>query len=192
MTSPKASISKPSKKPKFTIIPPKQLFIDLTNEDTITPSPKLHELTPSAPNAPSKTISTKDTSSSSLDYTLFTKKKDSNLIIVQIYVDNIIFGSTCQEICNDFAKSMLDEFEMSYVPEEDLEEDDDEDTEEDPADYPTDRGDDGDDKDESSDDDEDDDVDIEGDEEEEEHPAPADSTGVGYHLHNLSYVVKMD
>ncbi|GKG31149.1 hypothetical protein Tco_0423637 [Tanacetum coccineum] len=34
MASPKASISKPSKKPKFTIMPPKQLFIDLTNKDT--------------------------------------------------------------------------------------------------------------------------------------------------------------
>ncbi|GJZ59065.1 retrovirus-related pol polyprotein from transposon TNT 1-94 [Tanacetum coccineum] len=117
MASPKASISKPSKKPKFTIIPPKQLFIDLTNEDTITPSPKLHESSPSAPNAPSKTPSTKDTSSSSIDYTLFTKKKDSNLIIVQIYVDDIIFGSTCQEMCDDFAKIMHDEFEMSMMGE---------------------------------------------------------------------------
>ncbi|GJZ74256.1 hypothetical protein Tco_0638402 [Tanacetum coccineum] len=69
MASPKASISKPSKKPKFTIIPPKQLFIDLTNEDAITPSPKLQESSPSAPNAPSKTPSTKDTLSSSIDYT---------------------------------------------------------------------------------------------------------------------------
>ncbi|GKD34841.1 hypothetical protein Tco_1250350 [Tanacetum coccineum] len=69
MASPKASISKPSKKPKITIIPPKQLFIDLINEDTITPSPKLQESSPSAPNAPSKTPSTKDTSSSSIDYT---------------------------------------------------------------------------------------------------------------------------
>ncbi|GKB78587.1 hypothetical protein Tco_0945482 [Tanacetum coccineum] len=69
MASPKASISKPSKKPKFTIIPPKQLFIDLTNEDTLTPSPKLQESSPSAPNAPSKTPSTKDTSSPLVDYT---------------------------------------------------------------------------------------------------------------------------
>ncbi|GJW08614.1 hypothetical protein Tco_1571037 [Tanacetum coccineum] len=69
MASPKAYISKPLKKPKFTIIPPKQLFIDLTNEDTITPSPKLQESSPSAPNAPSKTPSTKDTSSYSIDYT---------------------------------------------------------------------------------------------------------------------------
>ncbi|GKA17355.1 hypothetical protein Tco_0697192 [Tanacetum coccineum] len=45
-------------------------FLDLTNEDTINPSPKLHESSPSAPNAPSETPSTKDTSSSSIDYTL--------------------------------------------------------------------------------------------------------------------------
>ncbi|GJX02484.1 retrovirus-related pol polyprotein from transposon TNT 1-94 [Tanacetum coccineum] len=48
-----------------------------------------------------------------VDNTLFTKKKDSNLIIVQIYVDDIIFGSTCQEMCDDFAKIMHDEFEMN-------------------------------------------------------------------------------
>ncbi|GJX23610.1 retrovirus-related pol polyprotein from transposon TNT 1-94 [Tanacetum coccineum] len=48
-----------------------------------------------------------------VDNTIFTKKKNSNLIIVQIYVDDIIFGSTCQELCDDFAKIMQDEFEMS-------------------------------------------------------------------------------
>nr|GEY75866.1 hypothetical protein [Tanacetum cinerariifolium] len=47
-----------------------------------------------------------------VDNTLFNKKKDPNLIIVQIYVDDIIFGSTCQEMCDDFAKIMHDEFEM--------------------------------------------------------------------------------
>ncbi|GJR61743.1 retrovirus-related pol polyprotein from transposon TNT 1-94 [Tanacetum coccineum] len=52
-----------------------------------------------------------------VDNTLFTKKKSSNLIIVQIYVNDIIFGSTCQEICDDFAKIMHDEFEMSMMGE---------------------------------------------------------------------------
>ncbi|GJS74554.1 retrovirus-related pol polyprotein from transposon TNT 1-94 [Tanacetum coccineum] len=52
-----------------------------------------------------------------VDNTLFTKKKDPNLIIVQIYVDDIIFGSTCQEMCDDFAKIMHDEFEMSMMGE---------------------------------------------------------------------------
>ncbi|GJU23856.1 retrovirus-related pol polyprotein from transposon TNT 1-94 [Tanacetum coccineum] len=52
-----------------------------------------------------------------VDNTLFTKKKSSNLIIVQIYVDDIIFGSTCQDMCDDFAKIMHDEFEMSMMGE---------------------------------------------------------------------------
>ncbi|GJY14771.1 retrovirus-related pol polyprotein from transposon TNT 1-94, partial [Tanacetum coccineum] len=52
-----------------------------------------------------------------VDNTLFTKKKSSNLIIVQIYVDDIIFGSTCQDICDEFAKIMHDEFEMSIMGE---------------------------------------------------------------------------
>ncbi|GJS90953.1 retrovirus-related pol polyprotein from transposon TNT 1-94 [Tanacetum coccineum] len=43
-----------------------------------------------------------------VDNTLFTKKKSSNLIIVQIYVDDIIFGSTCQDMCDEFAKIMHD------------------------------------------------------------------------------------
>ncbi|GKB72768.1 retrovirus-related pol polyprotein from transposon TNT 1-94 [Tanacetum coccineum] len=50
-----------------------------------------------------------------VDNTLFTKKKNSNLIIVQIYVDDIIFGSTCQELCDDFAKIMHDEFEIKML-----------------------------------------------------------------------------
>ncbi|GKA89906.1 retrovirus-related pol polyprotein from transposon TNT 1-94 [Tanacetum coccineum] len=52
-----------------------------------------------------------------VDNTLFTKKKSLNLIIVQIYVDDIIFGSTCQDMCDEFAKIMHDEFEMSMMGE---------------------------------------------------------------------------
>ncbi|GJY00364.1 retrovirus-related pol polyprotein from transposon TNT 1-94 [Tanacetum coccineum] len=52
-----------------------------------------------------------------VDNTLFTKKSKSHLIIVQIYVDDIIFGSTCQYLCDDFAKIMHDEFEMSMMGE---------------------------------------------------------------------------
>ncbi|GJT70408.1 hypothetical protein Tco_1029694 [Tanacetum coccineum] len=42
--------------------------VDLTQDYTKTPSPKLQISSPSAPNAPSKTLSTKDTSSSSIYY----------------------------------------------------------------------------------------------------------------------------
>ncbi|GJS40871.1 hypothetical protein Tco_0565914 [Tanacetum coccineum] len=68
MASTRASISKASKRPKINIIPSKQLFMNLTQDDTKTPSPKHQLQSPSAPNAPSKTPSTKDTSSSSIDY----------------------------------------------------------------------------------------------------------------------------
>ncbi|GJW07559.1 hypothetical protein Tco_1569982 [Tanacetum coccineum] len=68
MASTRASISKASKRPKINIIPPKQLFMDLTHDNTKTPSPTLQLSSSSAPNAPSKTPSTKDTSSSSIDY----------------------------------------------------------------------------------------------------------------------------
>nr|GEV61297.1 retrovirus-related Pol polyprotein from transposon TNT 1-94 [Tanacetum cinerariifolium] len=52
-----------------------------------------------------------------VDNTPFTKKKDPNLFIVQIYVDDIIFESTCQEMCDDFAKIMHDKFKMSMMGE---------------------------------------------------------------------------
>nr|GEV34851.1 copia protein [Tanacetum cinerariifolium] len=52
-----------------------------------------------------------------VDNTLFTKNKSSNLIIVQIYVDDIIFGSTCQDMCDEFSKIMHDEFKMSMMGE---------------------------------------------------------------------------
>ncbi|GJS53939.1 retrovirus-related pol polyprotein from transposon TNT 1-94 [Tanacetum coccineum] len=52
-----------------------------------------------------------------VDNTLLTKKKSSNLIIVQIYVDDFIFGSPCQDMCDEFAKIMHDEFEMSMTGE---------------------------------------------------------------------------
>ncbi|GKE81907.1 hypothetical protein Tco_1551907 [Tanacetum coccineum] len=68
MTSTRAFIFKASKRPKINIIPLKQLFVDLTQDGTKTPSPKHQLPSPSASNAPSKTPSTKDTSSSFIGY----------------------------------------------------------------------------------------------------------------------------
>ncbi|GKB46682.1 hypothetical protein Tco_0897435 [Tanacetum coccineum] len=70
MASTKASTYKPSRRPKINIIPPKQVFIDLTHDDTKTPSPKYQALSPSGPNAPSKTPSTMATSSSFIAFKL--------------------------------------------------------------------------------------------------------------------------
>nr|GEV22008.1 copia protein [Tanacetum cinerariifolium] len=52
-----------------------------------------------------------------VDNTLFTKKSKSHLIIVQIYVNDIIFGFMSQNLCDDFAKIMHGEYEMSMMGE---------------------------------------------------------------------------
>ena len=39
------------------------------------------------------------------------------MLIVQIYVDDIIFGATNVSLCEEFAKSMHREFEMSMMGE---------------------------------------------------------------------------
>ena len=39
------------------------------------------------------------------------------MLVVQVYVDDIIFGSTNISMCEDFAKVMQGEFEMSYMGE---------------------------------------------------------------------------
>nr|GEY15112.1 hypothetical protein [Tanacetum cinerariifolium] len=69
MSSTRASIFKASKRPKINIIPPKQLFVNLTHNDTKTRSPKHQLLSPSAHNAPLMTPSTKGTSLFFIDYT---------------------------------------------------------------------------------------------------------------------------
>uniref|UniRef100_A0A2N9H8V4 non-specific serine/threonine protein kinase n=1 Tax=Fagus sylvatica TaxID=28930 RepID=A0A2N9H8V4_FAGSY len=40
-----------------------------------------------------------------------------DMLIVQIYVDDIIFGSTNENLCKEFSKTMQDEFEMSMMGE---------------------------------------------------------------------------
>ncbi|WRX18656.1 zinc finger protein [Theobroma cacao] len=52
-----------------------------------------------------------------IDTTLFIKKYLNDLIIVQIYVDDIIFGATNEALCKNFAKEMQGEFEMSMMRE---------------------------------------------------------------------------
>ena len=52
-----------------------------------------------------------------IDTTLFIKPKDKEMLIVQIYVDDIIFGATNGSLCEEFVKSMHSEFEMSMMRE---------------------------------------------------------------------------
>ncbi|KAJ9545396.1 hypothetical protein OSB04_025103 [Centaurea solstitialis] len=52
-----------------------------------------------------------------IDKTLFIKKKGSDLLLVQIYVDDIIFGSTKEEMCKIFEDLMHKRFKMSSMGE---------------------------------------------------------------------------
>jgi hypothetical protein len=52
-----------------------------------------------------------------VDTTLFTKKIGQDLFVFQIYVDDIIFGSTNQDYYEEFTKMMANEFEMSMIGE---------------------------------------------------------------------------
>ena len=52
-----------------------------------------------------------------VDTTLFTKKLGNDLFVMQIYVDDIIFGSTNQDFHEEFGKMMRNEFEMSMIGE---------------------------------------------------------------------------
>ena len=49
--------------------------------------------------------------------TLFIKKEDGELIVAQVYVDDIIFGSTKDELAHGFLNLMQAEFEMSMIEE---------------------------------------------------------------------------
>ena len=46
---------------------------------------------------------------------LFIKREDSEVIVAQVYVDDIIFGSTKDELAHGFSKLMQAKFEMSMI-----------------------------------------------------------------------------
>ncbi|GJY63155.1 retrovirus-related pol polyprotein from transposon TNT 1-94 [Tanacetum coccineum] len=52
-----------------------------------------------------------------IDKTLFIKRYKGDILLVQVYVDNIIFGSTKKELCNAFEKLMHEKFQMSSMGE---------------------------------------------------------------------------
>ena len=52
-----------------------------------------------------------------VDKTLFTRKHASDVILVQVYVDDIILGSNNNSMCEKFVAAMQGEFEMSMMGE---------------------------------------------------------------------------
>nr|GEX66398.1 copia protein [Tanacetum cinerariifolium] len=52
-----------------------------------------------------------------IDKKLFIKRHKDDILLVQVYVDDIIFGSTKKELSTEFEKVMHDMFQMSYMGE---------------------------------------------------------------------------
>ena len=51
------------------------------------------------------------------DQTLFIKREDGELIVAQVYVDDIIFGFTKDELAHNFSQLMQAKFEISMIGE---------------------------------------------------------------------------
>ena len=52
-----------------------------------------------------------------IDKTLFFKNRGSDILVVQIYINDIIFGATNELLCKEFANLISAEFEMSIMGE---------------------------------------------------------------------------
>nr|GEV36766.1 hypothetical protein [Tanacetum cinerariifolium] len=52
-----------------------------------------------------------------IDQTLFIKKQKGHILLVQIYIDDIIFGATNKDLCRYFEKLMKDKFQISSMGE---------------------------------------------------------------------------
>ena len=53
----------------------------------------------------------------SADNNLYIKVSEGNILLVEVYVDDIIFGSDDDRLSHKFAKDMQNEFEMSLLGE---------------------------------------------------------------------------
>ncbi|GJY80004.1 retrovirus-related pol polyprotein from transposon TNT 1-94 [Tanacetum coccineum] len=60
-------------------------------------------------------ILSQEFSKGAVDPTLFTRKAGRDILLVQIYVDDIIFVSTKPAMCDEFAKIMSSKFKMSMM-----------------------------------------------------------------------------
>ncbi|KAJ9535146.1 hypothetical protein OSB04_un001776, partial [Centaurea solstitialis] len=65
----------------------------------------------------SKHLLSKGFKKGSVDSTMFLMKEGEHIVVIQIYVDDIIFGSTSRELCKKFETVMTKEFKMSMMGE---------------------------------------------------------------------------
>ncbi|GJV18558.1 retrovirus-related pol polyprotein from transposon TNT 1-94 [Tanacetum coccineum] len=62
-----------------------------------------------------KFLLSQEFSKGTVDPTLFIRRQGKDLLLVQIYVDDIIFASTTPELCDQFSKIMCSHFKMSMM-----------------------------------------------------------------------------
>ncbi|GJR55227.1 retrovirus-related pol polyprotein from transposon TNT 1-94 [Tanacetum coccineum] len=63
----------------------------------------------------SKFLLSQEFSKGTVDPTLFIRRQGKDILLVQIYVDDIIFASTTPELCDQFSKIMCSKFKMSMM-----------------------------------------------------------------------------
>ncbi|GKB02248.1 retrovirus-related pol polyprotein from transposon TNT 1-94 [Tanacetum coccineum] len=63
----------------------------------------------------SKFLLSQEFSKGTMDSTLFIRRQGKDILLVQIYVDDIIFMSTTPELCDQFSKIMCSKFKMSMM-----------------------------------------------------------------------------
>nr|GEZ05351.1 hypothetical protein [Tanacetum cinerariifolium]GEZ41744.1 hypothetical protein [Tanacetum cinerariifolium] len=62
-----------------------------------------------------KFLLSQEFSKGTMDPTLFISRQGKDILLVQIYVDDIIFASTTPELCDQFSKIMCSKFKMSMI-----------------------------------------------------------------------------
>nr|GEY32092.1 putative ribonuclease H-like domain-containing protein [Tanacetum cinerariifolium] len=96
-------------------------FEDLENPKKVYKVVKAHYGLHQAPRAWYETLATylleNGFQRGTIEQTLFIKKQQKDILLVQIYVDDIIFGATNKALCQSFEKLMNDKFQMSSMGE---------------------------------------------------------------------------
>ncbi|GJY82770.1 retrovirus-related pol polyprotein from transposon TNT 1-94 [Tanacetum coccineum] len=62
-----------------------------------------------------KFLLSQEFSKGTVDPTFFIRRQGKNILLVQIYVDDIIFASTTPKLCDQFSKIMCSKFKMSMM-----------------------------------------------------------------------------
>ncbi|GKC81351.1 retrovirus-related pol polyprotein from transposon TNT 1-94 [Tanacetum coccineum] len=60
-------------------------------------------------------LQSQDFSKGTMDPTLFIRREGKEMLLVQIYINDIIFASTTPELCDKFAEIMCSKFKMSMM-----------------------------------------------------------------------------